>query len=96
LFCHNKILIIKNIAGNQIALGETYAFNRTKRNRKKINHLSHQEQLWLIEKLARRLREDASNSVAIAPSGLAAQLVTMASDPEMRAELQKIEQEFAL
>ena len=38
-----------------------------------IDHLSHEEQLWLIEQLA-----------------------AMATDPEIRAELQKIDREFAV
>jgi hypothetical protein len=60
----------------------------------KINRLSLQERLWLIEKLVRRLREDANSSASTAARDLILQLTAMANDPEVRAEMQKIEQEF--
>ncbi len=61
-----------------------------------ISQLSRQEQLWLIEQLAHRLRE---GSTKIAPRDHPAskdQLIAMASDPQIRMELQKIDQEFVV
>ncbi|KAA0226896.1 hypothetical protein EDS67_18440 [candidate division KSB1 bacterium] len=62
----------------------------------KINHLSRQEKLWLIERLARRLQEDADASTQPASNDLARQLSDMANDPQIRAELDKIEYEFSV
>ncbi len=56
-----------------------------------INRLSSDEQLWLIEWLAHRVREKAG-----AQSVWESQLADMAADPEIQDELQKIEAEFAL
>jgi hypothetical protein len=56
-----------------------------------INRLSSNEQLWLIEWLAHRVREKAS-----AQSVWASQLADMAADPEIQSELRKIDAEFAL
>ena len=52
-----------------------------------INYLSREEQLWLIEQLAHRLREGLMKSDIIEPSTFESQLVEMAADPEIRAEL---------
>ncbi len=60
----------------------------------KITHLTRQEKLWLIERLARHLREDADANTQPASNDFARHLAAMASDPEIRAELDKIEQEF--
>ena len=49
--------------------------------------LSRDEQLWLIEPLARRLRN------ASRPANFAAEMAAMAVDPEIQAELQRIEAE---
>ncbi|MBI4551752.1 MAG: hypothetical protein HY710_05750 [Candidatus Latescibacteria bacterium] len=57
----------------------------------KINQLSYDEQLGLIERLAHRLR----NSMMEEQNLIESQLVAMAADPEIRNELRKIEQEFA-
>jgi len=62
---------------------------------KTIRHLSGKEQLWLIEQLAHRLRENLMKNDMIKQSAFEHQLAAMAMDPEVRAELQKIEQEFA-
>ena len=61
-----------------------------------IDHLSHEEQLWLIEQLAHRLREDTMKSDAVESATFESQLVAMATDPEIRTELQKIDREFAV
>jgi len=55
-----------------------------------IHQLSLAEQLWLIERLAQRLREQlmAQNTFEDA-------LVAMAADPDIQRELQCIEEEFA-
>ena len=63
---------------------------------KTIDHLSRKEQLWLIEQLAHRLREDTIKSDAVEQATFETQLATMAKDPEIRAELQKIDREFAV
>lgn len=59
---------------------------------KKINRLSREEQLWLIERLAHSLRESTLKDQSI----LENQLAAMASDPEIQSELKKIDEEFAL
>jgi len=57
----------------------------------KINQLSKEEQLWLIERTVHRLRENNIKD----ESNIDSQLVAMAHDPEIQNELQKIENEFA-
>ena len=56
----------------------------------RIHQLSLAEQLWLIERLAQRLREQLT-----VQSTFESQLAGMAADPEIRRELQGIEEEFA-
>jgi hypothetical protein len=56
-----------------------------------IGELSRDEQLWLLERLARLLRETASGDQAAIEGDLAA----MASDPEIQRELRNIDEEFA-
>ena len=56
----------------------------------RIHQLSLAEQLWLIERLAQRLREQL-----IVQSPFEQQLVAMAEDPDIQRELQRIEEEFA-
>ena len=63
---------------------------------KTISQLSGKEQLWLIEQLAHRLRENLIKSDTVEESAFETQLVAMAMDPEVRAESQKIDQEFAV
>ena len=62
----------------------------------KINHLSRQEKLWLIERIARRLQEDVDAKTPPTSNDFARQLAAMANDPQIRAELDQIEQEFGI
>lgn len=55
-----------------------------------IGSLSFQEQLWLIEWLARQLRAQSPP-----PPDFQRQIALMAADPAIQAELKAIEQEFA-
>jgi hypothetical protein len=55
----------------------------------RIHQLSLAEQLWLIERLAQRLREQL-----IVQSPFEQQLAAMADDPDIQRELQRIEEEF--
>ena len=59
-----------------------------------IGYLSRREQLWLIEELAHRLRQGPVKDHAPG-QGRIGPLAMMADDPEIQAELQKINQEFA-
>lgn len=56
-----------------------------------IYQLPLDEQLWLIERLAQRIR----NNIVV-QSNFEAQLRAMANDPEIRQELQLIEEEFTV
>jgi len=58
---------------------------------KKLDYLSYEEQLLLIEQIIHRLQKSTVNK----PSILEEQLLAMANDPEIKNELQKIEKEFA-
>ncbi|RKX65585.1 MAG: hypothetical protein DRP42_04520 [Tenericutes bacterium] len=58
-----------------------------------ISHLSYDEQLWLIEQLAHNLRKVESDSVE--QTAFESRLAEMAMDPEIQAELQEIDREFA-
>ena len=55
-----------------------------------IAQLSLDEQLWLIARVAQRLRTEL-----VAPSSLDAQLAAMASDPEIQNELRAIAEDFS-
>jgi hypothetical protein len=55
-----------------------------------ISQLSLAEQLWLIERVAQRIREQL-----VAQSALDQQLAAMAADQEMQQELRSIEEDFA-
>jgi hypothetical protein len=57
----------------------------------RIAQLSRDEQLWLIERLAHRLRLAPSTADTTLEDDLAA----MAADPDIQRELRAIEQEFA-
>ena len=59
-----------------------------------ISHLSYDEQLWLIEQLAHNLRKVESDSVE--QTAFESRLAEMATDPEIQAELQEIDREFAV
>ena len=61
-----------------------------------ICRLSRKEQLWLIEQLAYRLREDSTKSDISKQTTFKSQLATMAADPEVIAEMQKIDHEFSV
>ena len=61
-----------------------------------IGALSYQEQLWLIEWLARRLREAAVSQPLSASHDWPSDIALMAADPQIQAELRAIEQEFAV
>jgi len=56
-----------------------------------ITHLTLLEQLWLIERLAQIIRENAVRQQA----DFERQLVEMAGDSEIQSELRMIEEEFA-
>lgn len=56
----------------------------------RIQQLSLAEQLWLIERLAQRLRAQL-----LAQTTFEDALATMAADPDIQRELQCIEEEFA-
>ena len=56
----------------------------------RIHQLSFAEQLWLIERVAQRIREQL-----VAQSAFEHQLVAMAADLDIQQELQRIEEEFA-
>jgi len=62
----------------------------------KISQLSREEQLRLIERVVRRLREGTTNNNSAKEEFFEDQLVSMANDPAMQAELKKIDQEFAV
>ena len=55
-----------------------------------IDPLSLAEQLWLLERLAQRLREQL-----VVHSPFEQQLAAMAEDPDIQRELQRIEEEVA-
>ena len=55
-----------------------------------IYQLSLAEQLWLIERVAQRIREKL-----VAQSALDQQLAALAADQEMQQELRSIEEDFA-
>jgi hypothetical protein len=62
----------------------------------KIGQLPREEQFRLIERLVRRLREDATNGNAVKEEFFEKQLIAMANDPAMQAELKQINEEFAI
>jgi len=55
-----------------------------------IDHLSLAEQLWLIERVAQRIREKLDTQ-----SAFDQQLAAMAADQELQQEMRRIEEEFA-
>jgi hypothetical protein len=55
----------------------------------RISQLSLEEQLWLIARVAQRL-----HTQLVAHSPVEAQLMAMAADPEIQAELRAIAAEF--
>ncbi len=57
-----------------------------------IAQLSLAEQLWLMERLAHRIRQQALRPLRVQDDDLAA----MAADPAIQSELQQIDAEFAI
>jgi hypothetical protein len=57
-----------------------------------IAQLSLAEQLWLMERLAHRIRQHALRPLIVQESDLAA----MAADPTIQREIQQIDAEFAV
>lgn len=57
---------------------------------KQLPQLSHQEQLWLIEQLAHQLQTKRRRDE------WRASLDAMANDPQIQAEIRKIEEEFSI
>ena len=55
---------------------------------RRLRLLTHEEQLWLLERLAHRLRAETS------PRPLGHDLDAMAADPAIQRELRRIEREF--
>jgi len=62
----------------------------------KISQLPHEDQLRLIERIVRRLREGATNNNSAGEELFNDQLVAMANDPAMQAELKQIDEDFAI
>jgi hypothetical protein len=56
-----------------------------------IRHLSLAEQLWLMERLVQRIKENTINE----KSRFESDLIAMANDPQIQRELRVIEEEFA-
>ena len=56
----------------------------------RITQLPVDEQLWLIERVVQRLRESMRTQHAFE-----AQLVAMATDPDIQREIHQIDEEFA-
>ncbi len=56
-----------------------------------LDDLSWTEQLWLLERLARRIRAHTPTS----PPDLDRQLAALADDPDIQRELRQIAAEFA-
>jgi len=57
-----------------------------------IGYLSRKEQLWLVEQLAHRLRENLTKSDVSKQTTFKSQLAAMAADPEVQDELQKTDE----
>lgn len=57
-----------------------------------ISRLSLSDQLWLVERLIQRIRQNTLNGQNIHENQLAA----MAADPEIQRELRAIEREFVV
>ncbi len=56
-----------------------------------IRRLSLAEQLWLMERLVQRIKENTINE----RSRFESDLIAMANDPQIQRELREIEEEFA-
>lgn len=58
----------------------------------RIGRLSLDEQLWLMERLVQRIKENTVNRT----SQFENDLVAMGNDPEVQSELREIKKEFAV
>lgn len=58
---------------------------------RQIREFPREEQLWLIERLARGLR----SSTRLTPDERDQQLALMAADPDIQREIREIDKEFA-
>lgn len=58
-----------------------------------IRALSLEEQLWLLERIARQVRRTHTAPALVNANGLEERLAMMASDPEIQAELATINQD---
>lgn len=57
-----------------------------------ITNLSSQDKLWLLERIVRQLREEQISTNLVSDMDLS----SMASDPQIQAEIAAIESEFAI
>lgn len=85
---HAKKKNTGNERRNILSLTVTSQIERT------IDRISHDEQLWLIEQFAHYLREESLESDAVEQIAFEIQLADMATDSEIRAELQEIAKHF--
>lgn len=61
-----------------------------------ISRLSHQEQLWLVERIIHNMKVISLRQISnVVPESIEQQLTNMANDPEIQAEIIAINQEFA-
>jgi hypothetical protein len=61
-----------------------------------IRTLSSEEQLWLLERIARHLREQTSATQSSIHQNRLEELSAMACDPDIQAEVVAINKEFAV
>ncbi len=61
-----------------------------------IRALSLEEQLWLLERIARQVREKQHITNKFADEKIFTELAAMANDPDIQAEIATINQEFAV
>ena len=62
-----------------------------------ISSLSIEEQLWLLERIACRVREQTSIANKLAnPKSLEAEIAEMANDPDIQLEIAAIDREFSV
>lgn len=61
-----------------------------------IRTLSLEEQLWLLERIARQVRERQYIANKFADEKISTELAVMASDPDIQVEITAINKEFAV
>ena len=62
-----------------------------------ISSLSIEEQLWLLERIACRVRDKTSRANKLAnPKYLDAEIAEMANDPDIQVEMAAIDREFSV